>query len=399
MPLSDLKIRKLKPEIKPKKYFDRGGLYLQVNPSGTKCWRIKYRYFDTPKIMAIGTYPEMSLEMARDKLFETKRILRENKDPCTQKKETKRLAKFNSNNTFEAVAKEWHDLNKHKWTPEHASRVWNRMENHVIPVIGKRPISEIHALELLEDIVRKIEKKDKTETSHRVLQTCGAIFRFGILTKRLSYNPAQDLRGALKPHKKQSYPTIQIDEVPEFLKRLEDYKTSELNKLAIKMLMLVFVRQGELRQAQWKHMSFEKKIWCIPAHLMKMREEHIVPLSKQTLDIIEKIKIISGSSEYLFPTQNKIRHPIMSENLINDIIKEIGYKGRLVAHGFRSLASTTLNELGYAPDVIERQLAHSERNEVRAAYNRAEYLPQRICMMQEWADYIDGLKMAKLEAA
>lgn len=397
MSLTELKIRNLKPETKAKKYSDGNGLYLQINPSGTKCWRFKYSWFDKERVLSIGTYPEVSLQMAREKRHDARMMLRENKDPCTEKKEARRLAKFNSDNSFETVAKEWFELNRHKWTPEHANRVWNRLDNHAIPIIGKRPISEIHSLEILEDVIRRIEKKDskgreRTETSHRVLQTCGAVFRFGILTRRLSYNPVQDLRGALKPHRRTHYPTIQIDEVPEFLKRLNAYRTSDLNKLAIKILMLTFVRQGELRQAMWKHIDFDRKIWRIPAHLMKMREEHLVPLSRQSLELIGNVQKISGDSEYLFPTQNKIKHPIMSENLINDIIKDIGYQGRLVAHGFRSLASTTLNELGYTPDVIERQLAHAERNSVRAAYNRAEYLPKRIAMMQDWADYIDGLK-------
>lgn len=392
MALTDLQIKKLKPASKPKKIADSEGLYLLVNTNGTKSWRLKYRYLGKEKTLSFGIYPEISLQEARNKKIEARKQIREGKDPSQQKKEQQLKAKFNSDNSFKGVAEEWYELNKHKWTPKHSQRVWGRLENHVFPAIGKRPISEIHALELLEDIIRKIEREGKIETAHRILQYCTAIFRFAIITKRAKYNPTQDLRGALKPHKKQNHPTIKIGEVPELLKRLENHKTAATTKLAIKMLLLTFVRQGELRQAMWEQIDLKKKIWYIPAHIMKMREEHIVPLSKQVIEILHQLKTLSGENEYLFPTQNKVKHPMMNENTINIVLKAIGYEKRLTAHGFRSLASTTLNELGFAPDVIERQLAHAERNAVRAAYNRAEYLPQRSIMMQEWADYIDGLK-------
>ncbi len=341
--------------------------------------------------MAVGTYPEISLLDARNKRYEAKKLIREGKDPNLEKKEKVRIAKYNASNKFSAVALEWFDLNKDGWTEKYSKKVWSRLENYAFPIIGNKPIGEVSGLEILDDIIRKIEKKGNTETSHKLLQNCSAIFRLAFLTKRVPYNPLADLRGVLKPHKVAPFPTIKITELPEFLNKLEVFNTSRLNKLAIKMLLLTFVRQGELRKAKWEYFDFDKRVWAIPAELMKMRQEHIIPLSSQVIALLNEIKAISGDSEYLFPTKNKIKHPFMNENVINDILHKMGYRDRLVAHGFRSLASTTLNELGYAADIIEKQLAHEERNQVRKAYNRAEYLPQRIEMIQGWANYIDTI--------
>ncbi len=391
MTLTNLKIEKITPALKPRKYADSEGLYLQVNPNGTKCWRLKYRFLGKEKVLAVGTYPEISLLEARNKRHEAKNLIREGKDPNLEKQEKVRIAKYNAYNKFSAVALEWFNLNKDSWTEKYSKKVWSRMENYVFPVIGNKPISEVSGLEILEGIIRKIERQGKTETSHKLLQNCAAIFRLAFLTKRVPYNPLTDLRGVLKSHRAEPFPTIKIAELPEFLCRLEKFDTALQNKLAIKMLLLTFVRQGELRRAKWEYFDFEKRLWIIPAELMKMRQEHIVPLSDQLIALLEQLKTISGDSDYLFPTKNKIKYPYMNENVINDILKneKMGYKGKLVAHGFRSLASTTLNELGYPSDIIEKQLAHEERNQVRKAYNRAEYLPQRIEMMQGWADHID----------
>jgi integrase len=388
MMLTNTAIKNAKPKEKPYKLTDGDGLYLLIKPNGGKYWRFKYMYLGKEKLLALGTYSEISLQDARDKRLASRKLLANGADPSSTRKEEKRQAIYNSENTFQVVAKEWFDTNKSKWTPDHAERLWRRLDLHMMPEIGDRPIADIKSLNLL-DAIRKVEKRGTTETSHRLLQTCGIIFRYAVLTGRIQYNPVQDLKGALVPHKAENHPTIQAKELPDFFKQLEAVETTYLNKLAIRLLMLSFVRQGELRQAKWEDIDPKAKEWRLPAHTTKMKDLHIVPLAKQTIQLLAELKKITGESELLFPSQQRRRHAMMSENTINHVLRKMGYKDKLVGHGFRALASTTLNEMGFPPDVIERQLAHAERNKVRAAYNRAEYLPQRREMMQHWADYID----------
>lgn len=387
MPLTDTAIKNAKPKAKPYKVTDGDGLYLLVKPNGGKYWRFKYLYVGKEKLLALGTYPEVSLGDAREKRFTARKLLANGADPSSKRKEEKRRKAYNVENSFQVVAKEWFDVNKPKWTPDHAARLWRRLERHIMPCIGDRPIVEIKSLELL-DVLRKVEKHGITETSHRLLQTCGVIFRYAVLTGRIQYNPIQDLKGALAPHTSKSHPTIEAREIPDFLRQLDAVETTGLNKLAIRLLMFTFVRQGELRQAKWEDVDITAKEWRLPAHTTKMRDLHIVPLAKQTIALFAALKRLTGDGDLLFPSQQRRRHAIMSENTINHVLHKMGYKDKLVGHGFRALASTTLNEMGFPPDVIERQLAHAERNKIRAAYNRAEYLPQRRDMMQKWADYL-----------
>ncbi|MFO0388377.1 MAG: tyrosine-type recombinase/integrase [Alphaproteobacteria bacterium] len=388
MPLTDTAVKNAKAKTKPYKLTDGDGLYLLIKPNGGKYWRFKYLYVGKEKLLALGTYPEISLNDARDKRLAARKLLANGADPNSKRKEEKRRKAYNIENSFQVVAKEWFDTNKGKWTPDHAARLWRRLELHMMPEIGDEPIVNIKALDLL-DAIRKVEKRGTTETSHRLLQTCNVIFRYAVLTGRIQYNPTQDLKGALMPHRSENHPTIQAKELPDFFKQLEEVETTDLNKLAVRLLMLSFVRQGELRQAKWEDIDFAAKEWRLPAHTTKMRDLHIVPLAKQTIKLLEELKKLTGEGELLFPSQQRRRHAMMSENTINHVLQKMGYKDRLVGHGFRALASTTLNEMGFPPDVIERQLAHAERNKVRAAYNRAEYLPQRRDMMQKWADYLD----------
>ena len=404
MQLTELKIKSAKPKAKMYRLADGDGLYLQVTPQGRKFWRFRYFVLGKEKMLALGAYPEISLAEARDKRHEARKALANGIDPGAAKQEEKRRAVFNAENTFEGVAKEWFENNKSKWTPEHADRLWRRIEIHLIAELGKRPIADISTLELLNTI-RKVEtqkitrgdghlkRRGGTEVSHRVLQTASSIFNYAIVTERMAINPAYPLRDgrALKPHKAKNYPTITAKELPEFLQRLAEAKTTLQNKLAIRLMLLTFVRTGELRKSTWKDVDLEAKEWRLPAEITKMRDEHIVPLSKQAIELFRELHEISGHRELLFPPQQHRKHMLMSENTINMVIKRMGYEGKMVGHGFRALASTTLNEQGYPPDIIERQLAHAERNKIRAAYNRAEYLPQRRKMMQEWADYIDKI--------
>lgn len=343
-------------------------------------------------MLALGTFPEISLAEARTKRLMARKQVAGNVDPGAKKKEEKRLAAFKAENTFGAVAKEWFDTNKPKWTPDHAERLWRRLELHILPEIGDRPIADITPLELLAAI-KKVEKNGTTETSHRLLQTCGVIFRYSIITQRREYNPASDLRGALMPHRAHHHPTITARELPAFMEAVEKVETSRQNKIALVFSMLTFVRQGELRYAKWRDIDFIAKEWRIRPETTKMKEEHIVPLAERALALLKELKTITGQSEYLFPSQQRRKHPVMSENTVNDVIGRMGYKGKIVAHGFRALASTILNESNvFNKDAIERQLAHMERNQVRAAYNRAEYLDERRKMMEWWAQYIFTIK-------
>lgn len=397
-------IKKAKAQNKAIRLNDGNGLFLLVPSEGSPCWRFRYFFNGKEKLMGFGVYPEVSLAKARDKRDEARKSVANGISPIEDKKDKKRTAVFRAANTFEAVAKEWFETNKSKWSPEHADRLWRRIEIHLIADLGKRPIADISTLELLTTL-RKVEKqravkvsgrKNKrggTEVSHRVLQCASQIFNYAIITERMATNPAFPLKDGhvLKPHKTEHHPRIPAKDVPVFLERLEEANTSDQNKLAIRLMLLTFIRTGELRKSTWKDVDFKAKEWRIPPHIMKMRHEHIVPLSAQVLKLFKELHAMTGKRDLLFPPQQHRKHKHMSENTINMVIKRMGYKGKMVGHGFRGLASTTLNEMGYRPDVIERQLAHAERNQIRAAYNDAQYLPERKKMMQDWADVIDKL--------
>lgn len=387
MALTEIAIKALKPASKEQKVYDAGGLYLAVSPSGTKTWRLKYRVLGKEKKLTLGIYPMLTLKEARFKRDDARKLIADGADPAAEKKTKKRLAAFNAANTFKTVAEEWHENNKTKWTPRHADVLMRRLELHIFPDLGNRPIKDIKPLELLETL-RKVEKRDATHLAHRLLQTCSSIFRYAIVTQRADYNSAIHLQGALRPHKEKHHPTLRAKELPEFLQAIETVDTTEQNRLAVKLLLLTFMRQGELRHSKWEDIDLKAKEWHIPAENTKMRDAHIVPLSQQAIELLKELKKLTGWSPYLFPTQQRQKHHVMSENTINVIIKRMGYEGQIVGHGFRALASTILNEKGFSSDVIERQLAHAERNKIRAAYNRAEYLPQRHDMMQWWGDYL-----------
>ena len=391
MKLTNIAIKNAEIKDKTYKLFDGEGLFLQVNKSGSKLWRMKYRFHNKEKLLSLGKYPEVTLQEARDKKYQARRLLSKGVDPSADKRAKKADAIRSIGNSFEAVAKEWHTTNLNKWSKAHGDKIWRRVELHLLPKLGQMPISEIKPMDILS-VLRKIEERGTTEITHRILQTCTVIFRYAIVTERVSYNPASDLKGALVPHKTEHYPSIPISELKSFLEALEEVKSSLQNKLAMKLLMLTFVRTGEMRFSKWKDFDFENKRWVIPAELTKMkRSEHIVPLSNQAVAVLQELKEITKHCPfgYILPSQNRQKNPMMSENTINNLIKKMGYGGEMVGHGFRSLASTALNEQGYRPDVIERQLSHKEPNAIRAAYNRAEYLQERAKMMQDWADCID----------
>lgn len=392
MPLTDTAVRKAKGREKPYKLADAGGLYLLVNPEGRKYWRLKYRHAKRERVMALGVYPAVSLAEAREEREKAKRLLKQGKDPVSERKLQGHALEVSAANTFKRIAMQWIDNQRNQWTPDHADRVQQSLEKDVFPDLGNRPISEITAKELLTTL-RKAEKRGALETAQRVLQRCSAIYRYAIAAGLCENNPATDLKGALKSPKRTSRGAIAATELPEFLERLDAYdKLRPETRLGLRLLILTFVRPGELRAAEWTEFDLKKAEWRIPAERMKMRAPHIVPLSRQALEVIKELQPLTGHKRYLFPNQSKPSQP-MSENTLLYAMYRLGYHSRATAHGFRATASTILNEQGWRPDVIERQLAHAERNKVRAAYNRAEYLAERRQMMQAWADYLDAIKV------
>jgi len=387
MKLTDTAVKNAKIKDKHYKLFDGDGLFLLVHANGSKYWRMKYRYADKEKLLALGVYPDVSLADARERRSQARKALAAGNDPSEVKREAKRLTILKGENTFEAIACEWHEKRKHMWTPKYGTKLLARIKSKVFPLLGQRPISEITAPELLS-VAHTIESKGTIDSAHRIMQICSMVFTYAIVTGRAERNPAMDLRGALKPVKKNHYTHLKAVELPEFLEKLEAYDGSTQTKLAVKMLMMTFVRTGELRAAKWTEIDFDKAEWRIPAERMKMRQQHIVPLSKQVIALLKELQPITGQWQYIFPNQQRPSGH-MSENTVLYALYRMGYHSRATGHGFRSLASTTLNEHGFKPDVIERQLAHTEGNKVKAAYNHAQYLPERKKMMQWWGNYLD----------
>ena len=385
-----------------RKLADGGGLYLWVYDDGRKYWRLRYWLAGKEKSLSLGVYPGTSLKAARAGRDVERKHLDRDIDPAAERRSAKLRRTVSAANSFEVVALEWYAKQLHTWVPRHAEGVKRRLVKNAFPVIGNRPISEIEAPDLLA-VLRPIEKRGSHDMAHRLLQVCGQVFRYGIATGRCKRDLSADLRGALTPHQKKHQPAVRPEELPELLRAIADYdKLGDLQtKLALDLLALTFVRTNELIGAEWAEFDLEAGIWIVPAERMKMKTEHIVPLSKQALAILEQLREICGGSRFVFPGRSRDR-PI-SNNTMLFALYRLGYKGRMTGHGFRAVASTALNELGFRPDVVERQLAHSERDEVRGAYNRAEYLPERTKMMQKWADYLDarrrGAKVLPFKAA
>jgi len=393
VPLTDTacKNARPKPDGKPAKYADEKGMYLLVNQTG-KYWRLDYRYANKRKTLAIGVYPTTTLKDAREKRDEARRLLAADIDPSEHRKVTKASKVLQAENSFEAVAHEWFTKYKPTWTDGHAERILRRLERDIFPWLGSRPIAGIDAPELLTNLQR-IERRGAIETAHRAMQNTSQIFRYAIATGRAKYNPAADLTGALAPTIKTSFPTITDPaKIAELLRAIDGYQGTLATQCALKLAPLVFVRPGELRQAEWCEIDLENALWIIPAARMKMREKHVVPLSRQAVTILTELKPLTGNGRYVFPGARSNSRP-MSENTVNAALRRLGYdKDTMTGHGFRHMASTLLNEQGWNRDAIERQMAHAERNSIRATYNYAEYLPERLRMMQSWADYLEALK-------
>ncbi len=393
MKLSDKTCKTAKAKEKPYKLADGGGLYLEVMPNESKCWRMKYRYLGKEKRLAFGVYPIVSLADARTARERAKKLLAQGIDPSGAKKEEKREAIRNAENTFKAVALEWHENQLSRWTPHHAQNVTRRFEVDIFPFIGNRPIAEIDPPELLDEVLRRIEKRGALDVTARVKQICGQVFRYGIATGRCQRDPTADLKGALKVNRTTHFACLDIKEMPEFLEKLEknDARLFHRTRRAIRLLMLTFVRTNELIKATWDEFDLDNATWEIPGWRMKMRNPHIVPLSKQAVALLRQQKEETGhlNTPWVFPAQPRPKDS-MSNNTILFAIGRMGYKKRMTGHGFRALAMSNIKEkLGYRHEVVDRQLAHAHKSKIDRAYDRAQFLDERTKMMQEWADYLD----------
>ncbi len=399
MALTEMKVRNAKPGTKPVKLSDSGGMYLLVSPpgkktpNGSKCWRLKYRFNGKEKVLALGTYPVISLGEARENRDVARKQLAKGIDPGEARKAEKLTGNEKAANTFEAVAREWHTRQKGVWTEGHASRTMQRLERDIFRCIGTRPIAEITAPELLA-VFRRIESRGAHETAHRARFVCGQIFRYAVATGRAERDPAADLKGALTPIKTRHHAAItDPKEVAALLRAIDGYQGSFVVKCALQLAPLVFVRPGELRQAEWAEIDFESAEWNMPAERMKMKQAHLVPLSDQAVTILRELHALTGNSRYLFPSGRSFARP-MSDNAVNAALRRMGYgTDEMTGHGFRAMARTILDEvLQVRIDFIEHQLAHAVKDPNGRAYNRTAHLDERRKMMQLWADYLDGLK-------
>ncbi len=392
MALTATQINQAKPRESRYNLKDENGLYLEVSPTGKKLWRVRYWLDGKENRIGIGPYPHVGLAEARKRCLEIKGQIADKIDPVQKRREEKTEQQVVESSVFSKVAMSWLATKKDSWSPGHAETVLQRLEANIFPLLGDTPIKTITAPQMLE-VLRQIEKRGALEVARRVRGICSQIFRYGIACGLADQDPAAPLVGALKSPPKQHYASI-IDpkQVGQLLRDIDKYQGSQVVYCAFRLSPLLFVRPGELRQAEWSEIDLEAAEWRIPKEKMKMRKPHIVPLSRQALEIFQALKPLTGHGQYVFPAMTTSKRP-MSDNTINMALRRIGYdKEQMTAHGFRSMASTLLNEQGYHPDAIERQLAHSEKNHVRAAYNYAEYLPERRKMMQDWADYLDSLR-------
>jgi integrase len=399
MPLTDTQIKTLKPEAKPRKVADEKGLYLLVQPTGGKLWRLKYRIDGKEKLLALGVYPDVGLKDARAARDEARRLLADGLDPSVHRKANKNARADAVGNSFESVAREWFTKLLPTWTPDHADKIIKRLERDVFPWIGSKPIADLNAPTVLTTI-RRIEARGRLETAHRALQNCGQVFRYAVATGRAERDPTGDLRGALPPTREKHMAAITDPmEVGALLRAIDAFRGTLIVQSALKLSALVFVRPGELRQAEWSEIDLDKGEWNIPAERMKgwtrkgITTPHLVPLSAQAVAILRELQPLTGRGVHVFAGRDP-RKP-MSNAAVNAALRRMGYdtKTEMTGHGFRAMARTILHEeLSVDRDVIEHQLAHAVPDALGTAYNRTKFIKERRAMMQRWADYLDKLK-------
>ncbi|ECI0119237.1 DUF4102 domain-containing protein [Salmonella enterica subsp. enterica] len=401
MALTDIKVRTTKPSDKPFKLTDGQGMHLLINPNGSKYWRLQYRFGGKQKVLALGVYPMVSLGEARRKRDEAKKLVSDGIDPSEKKKADK--IEHSEALTFEAVARDWHTACKRKWSDSHSERVLKSMEDGLFTAIGKRKISELNTRDLIAPI-KAVEASGRLEVAARLQQRTTAIMRYAVQNGLIDYNPAQDMSGSITVAKRTHRPALPFDRFSELLERIESFKGRKLTKLAVKLTLLIFIRSSELRFARWSEIDFENAMWTIPGEReplpgvkhshrgSKMKTPHLVPLSRQALELLKAIREISGECDLVFIGDHDFRKP-MSENTVNKALRSMGYDTtvEVCGHGFRAMACSALIESGkWSRDAVERQMSHQERNSVRAAYiHKAEHLDERRLMLQWWADYLD----------
>ena len=388
--LSDMGVKKAKAREKAYSMSDGGGLYLWITPVGGKLWRWSYRFDGKKKLMALGKYPDTSLLQARERHSDARKLLATGVDPMAHRKTEKTAEKAAVENSFQSITAQWLDHWQDGKSPRHVDSVRRRMAADILPCLGARPIAEIEAPELVA-MANAIQDRGARDIAKRALETVGQVFRYGIAHGYAKRNPASEIRPSdiLKSTHKTNYARIDAKELPLLLKRIEVYQGKQITRLAMKLMAMTFVRTSELIGAKWTEFDLEAGRWDIPAQRMKMRTPHIVPLARQALEVLEMLRDLAGSSEWLFPGDHNAAQP-MSNNTILAALERMGFKGKMTGHGFRGLASTILHEQGYPHDHIELQLAHSPRNAVSAAYNHALYLGPRAKMMQDWADFLES---------
>ncbi|AFN31192.1 Integrase [Klebsiella michiganensis E718] len=361
-----------------------------MNPNGSRYWRLKYRIAGKEKLLALGVYPDITLAVARQKRADAKKVLAAGGDPGQEKQEEKQAKEQAVANSFERLAMEWHSHKSTSWSEGYAEHLLMYLKKDIFPFIGQKAITDISQVEML-NVLRKMEQRGVLDKLKKTRQACRQIFTYAIITGRAEHNPVSDLAGALKPPKQQHYPHLLVDQIPDFLRALNEYSGSTITRNATRLLMLTGLRTIELRASEWVDIDFDKGIWNIPAERMKMRRPHLVPLSTQVRELLEEIHQLTGRGKYVFPGRNDAGKP-MSEASINQVIKRIGYDGKATGHGFRHTMSTILHERGYNTAWIETQLAHVDKNSIRGTYNHAQYLDGRRDMLQWYADYMAALE-------
>ena len=398
--LSDTSIRNSKSRQKQYKIFDGQGLFVLIHPNGSKYFRYRYKLEGKEKVMALGVYPETTLKEAREKRLEAQRLVKNGLDPVrfrlelrAKREQEEKEQFFKTQNTFENVSKDWLARETKRITHKHAKDARRSLEIHVYPKIGNHLIDGISTKEI-KSVLSVIQDSGKLETAHRVHQRIRSVFQFAVMNDLTERNPAADLYGFLEPVQKKSMIALPLKELPEYLHRLDNAENLHLvTRAGLKLIVMLFVRTNELIEAKWEEIDLEEALWRIPEERMKLRVEHLVPLPKQALKILDELESITGSSKYVLPGDRNPNQPMSNNTLLYGGIYRMGYRSRATIHGFRSLASSILNESGeWNPDAIERQLAHSEKDQVRAAYNRAKYLEERRRMMQWYADYLEEIK-------
>ena len=393
MPLNDRQIKAAKPSDtgKKAKLFDGGGLYLEVTPAGGKVFRLKYRFAGKEKTLTIGKYPTVSLVEARQAAENARRLLVSGQDPSEAKQQEKRERQAAALNTFEAIARRWHSDNLIRWKENHAARVLRYFETDVFPVIGEMPIQEIRVSDI-KAVLDGVMVRGVNNTAEKIREWTGAIFDYAVMLEIVETNPAYSLRKYIPAKQTDHRPALPREELTEFFRRLILAEIEPQNRIALILNMLTFLRSTELRGGQWNEIDFDAAVWTVPAQRMKHEKTapkppHAVPLADWTLELLAELKELTGNTSFLFPSRTKT-DGFISDATIGRIIERMGYKGRVTPHGFRSLASSVLNEQGFNPDAIERQLAHIENNKIRAAYNRADYLNERKEFMQWYSDFL-----------